>query len=72
MKLVKHVLPLAAVLLAASQMPPAFAQSSPGDLVKQAVAAQGGADALRALKGVAIQGDAKFWEPGQSFAAGGI
>src|SRR6516225_7386691 len=71
MQPIKHVLALAAVLLAASQMPPAFAQSSPGDLVKQAVAAEGGADALRALKGLAIKGDAKFWEPGQSFAAGG-
>ena len=71
MQPIKHVLPLAAVLLAASQMPPAFAQSSPGDLVKQAVAAEGGADALRALKGLAIRGDARFFEPGQSFAAGG-
>ena len=71
MRQTKHVLPLAAVLLVASQLPGAFAQSSPGDLVKQAVAAEGGADALRALKGLAIKGDAKFWEPGQSFAAGG-
>ena len=71
MKHIKHVLPFAVALLAASQAPPALAQSSPGDLVKQAVAAEGGADALRALKTLAIQGDAKFWEPGQSFAAGG-
>ena len=71
MKHIKHVLPLAAALLAASQVGGALAQSSPGDLVKQAVAAEGGADALRALKSLSIQGDAKFWEPGQSFAAGG-
>ncbi len=71
MKHVKQVLPIAALVLAASQAPSAFAQSSPGDLVKQAVAAEGGADALRALKSLAIRGDAKFWEPGQSFAAGG-
>jgi glyoxylase-like metal-dependent hydrolase (beta-lactamase superfamily II) len=67
----KYALSIAAVLLATSQMQPAFAQNSPGDLVKQAVAAEGGADALRGLKTLAIKGEAKFWEPGQSFAAGG-
>jgi glyoxylase-like metal-dependent hydrolase (beta-lactamase superfamily II) len=60
-----------AVLLAAGQGQPAFAQNSAGDLIKQAVAAEGGADALRGLKGIAVKGDAKFWEPGQSYAAGG-
>src|SRR5438552_10347549 len=63
----KYVLSIAALLLAMSQQP-ASAQES-GNLVKQAVAAEGGAD-LRALKGLAIKGDAKFWEQGQSFAAG--
>src|SRR6266478_7000858 len=53
-----------ALLLAMIQPQPAFAQGS-GDLVKQAVAAEGGAE-LRQLKGLAIKGDAKFWEPGQS------
>src|ERR1700686_5606186 len=67
----KHALSLAALLLATSQMPPAFAQNNAGDLVKQAVAAEGGADALRGLKSLAVKGDAKFWEPGQSLAAGG-
>src|SRR6058998_931969 len=57
-----------ALLLAMIQQQPAFAQGS-GDLVKQAVAAEGGAE-LRALKGLAIKGDARFWEPGQSFLAG--
>ncbi len=60
----------AALLLGASQFQPAVAQS-PNDLVKQAVDAQGGADALRALKGAVIKGEAKHWEPGQSYAAGG-
>jgi glyoxylase-like metal-dependent hydrolase (beta-lactamase superfamily II) len=60
----------AALLLGASQFQPAVAQS-PNDLVNQAVAAQGGADALRALKGAVIKGDAKHWEPGQSYTAGG-
>src|ERR1700730_15427238 len=67
----KYALSITALLLATSQMPPAFAQNSASDLVKQAVAAEGGADALRALKSIAVRGDAKFWEPGQSFAAGG-
>src|SRR5438552_12734379 len=64
----KYVLSIAALLLAVSQQQPASAQGN-GDRVKQAVAAQGGAE-LRALKGLAIKGDAKFWEPGQSFLAG--
>jgi glyoxylase-like metal-dependent hydrolase (beta-lactamase superfamily II) len=67
----KYALSIAALLLAASQAPPAFAQTSAADLVKQAVAAEGGADALRGLKSLAVKGDAKFWEPGQSLAAGG-
>jgi len=49
---------------------PALAQN-PSELVSQAVAAQGGADALRAFKAAVIKGDAKHWEPGQSFKAGG-
>jgi glyoxylase-like metal-dependent hydrolase (beta-lactamase superfamily II) len=64
-------LSIAAVLLAASQTQPAFAQNSAADIVKQAVAAEGGADALRGLKTLAVKGDAKFWEPGQSYAPGG-
>ena len=67
----RYTLSIAALLLATSQVPPAFAQNSAADLVKQAVAAEGGADALRGLKSLAVKGDAKFWEPGQSFAAGG-
>jgi glyoxylase-like metal-dependent hydrolase (beta-lactamase superfamily II) len=58
----------AALLFGGSQV--ALAQA-PNDLVKSAVAAQGGADALRALKGAVIKAEAKHWEPGQSFAAGG-
>ena len=68
---VRYLLPIAALAFTTSFTPLAFAQSNPGDLVRQAVAAEGGADALRALKGLAIRGDAKFWEPGQSYAAGG-
>ena len=67
----KYALSIAAALLATSQMQPVLAQSSAGDLVKQAVVAEGGADALRGLKSLAVKGDAKFWEPGQSFAPGG-
>lgn len=67
----KYSMSIAALLLATTSVPPALAQSSPGDLIKQAVAAEGGADALRGLKSLAVKGDAKFWEPGQSLAAGG-
>jgi len=59
-----------ALLMAIGQMQPASAQS-PGDLVKQAVEAQGGADALRALKTTVYKVDAKHWEPGQSHSVNG-
>lgn len=59
-----------ALLVALCQAPPAFAQS-PADLVKQAVEAQGGADAMRALKTLIVKGDAKHWEPGQSHSVNG-
>ena len=61
----------AALLLAMSQAQPSLAQNGAANLVKQAIAAEGGADALRALKGLAIKGEAKFWEPGQSKVVGG-
>lgn len=35
------------------------------------MAAEGGADVLRGVKGLAIKGDVKFWEPRQSFAPDG-
>src|SRR5262249_46803952 len=60
----------AALLMALGQGQPASAQS-PGDLVKQAVDALGGADALRAVKTVVLKGDAKHWEPGQSNSING-
>ena len=60
----------AALLLAISQPPPAQAQSA-RELVNQAIAAQGGADALRALKALSIKADATHTEPGQSKTAGG-
>jgi glyoxylase-like metal-dependent hydrolase (beta-lactamase superfamily II) len=59
-----------ALMFGAMLAGPASAQSAQ-DLVKQAVAAQGGADALKALKTIAIKGDAKFWDPGQSHKPGG-
>jgi glyoxylase-like metal-dependent hydrolase (beta-lactamase superfamily II) len=66
----KNALLISVLVLAMSPRQPAWAQGNAENLVKQAVAAQGGAE-LRGLKGLAIKGDAKFWEPGQSFAPGG-
>ena len=67
----KYILMIsAAVLMAVGQGQPASAQS-PTDLVKQAVEAQGGADALRAIKTIILKGDAKHWEPGQSHSVNG-
>src|SRR5437899_12875394 len=60
----------AGLLMAVGRGQPASAQS-PGDLVKQAVDALGGADALRGLKTIALKGDAKHWEPGQSNSING-
>src|SRR5205809_7718419 len=62
--------PAVALLLGATQMQPAAAQSGV-DLVKQAVAAQGGAAALGAAKTTVIKGEAKHWEPGQSYSPTG-
>ncbi len=70
MKYAVCIASFALLALALAQPRPALAQG--GDtLVKQAVAAEGGADALRGVKGLSIKGDAKFWEPGQSFAPDG-
>jgi hypothetical protein len=67
----KYPLANAVLVLAMTQQQTAFMQGNGDDLVNQAVAAQGGGNALRGLRGLAIKGDAKFWEPGQAFAAGG-
>src|SRR5437879_13830855 len=67
----KYALSIAVLSLATTKVQPTFSQGSADDLVKQAVAAEGGAAALRGWSGLAVKGDAKFWEPGQSFAAGG-
>jgi hypothetical protein len=61
---------VALVFGAALTVTSASAQSA-ADLVKEAVAAQGGADALKKLQSVSIKGEAKFWESGQSFNPGG-
>jgi glyoxylase-like metal-dependent hydrolase (beta-lactamase superfamily II) len=68
----RHLLSVSAALLASTTLVQfAAAQQGPADLVKAAVSAEGGADALKALKGVTIKGEAKHWEPGQSYKAGG-
>ena len=66
----KNALLISVLVLAMSPRQLVFAEGSADNLVKQAVAAQGGAE-LRGLKSLAIKGDAKFWEPGQSYAPGG-
>jgi glyoxylase-like metal-dependent hydrolase (beta-lactamase superfamily II) len=61
----------AALLVGTAPVQYAAAKDSPADLVKSAVTAEGGADALKALKGITVKGEAKHWEPGQSYKAGG-
>jgi glyoxylase-like metal-dependent hydrolase (beta-lactamase superfamily II) len=66
-----HLLvPAFALLFGAASIQPAAAQSGI-DLVKQAVAAQGGAAAVSSAKTTIIKGEAKHWEPGQSYSATG-
>jgi glyoxylase-like metal-dependent hydrolase (beta-lactamase superfamily II) len=68
----RHLLGLsAALLVGTAPLHVAVAKDGPVDLVKAAVTAEGGADALKALKGLAIKAEAKHWEPGQSLKAGG-
>jgi glyoxylase-like metal-dependent hydrolase (beta-lactamase superfamily II) len=54
-----------ALLLAFGQWQPASAQA-PLDLVKQGLEAQGGVNAMRAVKSIVLKGTYKSWEPGQS------
>ena len=61
--------PTVALVFGAALAQPAAAQSGV-DLVKQAVAAQGGA-AVNAAKTTLIKGEAKHWEPGQSYSPTG-
>jgi glyoxylase-like metal-dependent hydrolase (beta-lactamase superfamily II) len=62
--------PTVALVFGAALAQPATAQSG-ADLVRQSVAAQGGAAALSSAKTTIIKGEAKHWEPGQSYSPTG-
>jgi glyoxylase-like metal-dependent hydrolase (beta-lactamase superfamily II) len=66
-----YVLSLSTAALLAVLGPQPVQAQSVRDLINQAITAEGGADALRNLKGISIKADAMHWEPGQSKAAGG-
>ena len=68
--MLRILLPTVALAFGAALGQPAAAQSGV-DLVKQAVEAQGGAAALNAAKTTVIKGEAKHWEPGQSYSPTG-
>ena len=68
--MLRIVVPTVALMFGAALASPAAAQSGV-DLVKQSVAAQGGVAALSASKSTIIKGEAKHWEPGQSYSATG-
>src|SRR3982074_218970 len=59
-----------ALVFGAALAQTATAQSG-ADLVRQSVAAQGGAAALSSAKTTIIKGEAKHWEPGQSYSPTG-
>jgi glyoxylase-like metal-dependent hydrolase (beta-lactamase superfamily II) len=67
----KRAVVLALFAVSIGAYAPAQAQSAGQDIVKRAVAAAGGEQALRALKAVKITGEAKWWEPDQAAASGG-
>src|SRR5262249_9160118 len=58
------------LLLGVTGLAPAHAQRV-NALLAQAVEAEGGADALRALKSISIKSEARHWEPEQSLEADG-
>jgi glyoxylase-like metal-dependent hydrolase (beta-lactamase superfamily II) len=62
--------PTMALVFGTTLVQPAVAQSG-ADLVRQSVAAQGGAAALSAAKTTIIKGEARHWEPGQSYSPTG-
>ena len=59
-----------ALVFGAALAQTATAQSG-ADLARQSVAAQGGAAALSSAKTTIIKGEAKHWEPGQSYSPTG-
>jgi glyoxylase-like metal-dependent hydrolase (beta-lactamase superfamily II) len=65
----KHLLSFSVAALFVSTAPSLAQGVAPVELVKQAVGALGGAEALRAVKGVILKGDARHWEPQQSCIA---
>jgi hypothetical protein len=67
----KYALMISAALLVALGQGQPVSAESPGDLVKEAVDALGGANALRGVKTIVLKGDAKHWEPGQSNSVNG-
>src|SRR3989454_710722 len=64
------LVPTVAFVFGAALAQPAAAQSG-ADLVRQSVAAQGSAAALNSAKTTIIKGEAKHWEPGQSYSPTG-
>lgn len=69
----KRAVAMLAVSLAISMVVGACASMRPGgrDLVAKAVSAQGGADALAAVKTISYKATVRQWEPEQSAVAGG-
>jgi hypothetical protein len=68
--MLRVIISTVALLLGAAPPQPAAAQSG-AELVKQSIAAQGGADMLRNYKSAIIKVEAKHWEPGQSYSPTG-
>lgn len=61
-----------AVLFSGTIAQTASAQApAPLDLVKRAIEAMGGVDAVRGIKRLSITGEVRHWEPEESYVAGG-
>jgi glyoxylase-like metal-dependent hydrolase (beta-lactamase superfamily II) len=68
--MLRILVPSVALLFGASLAQPAAAQSGV-DLVRESIIAQGGYAALGATKTTVLKGEAKHWEPGQSYSPTG-
>jgi glyoxylase-like metal-dependent hydrolase (beta-lactamase superfamily II) len=67
----KRLLPFGLAAFFVSTAPLLAQTVAPVEIVKQAIVAAGGVEALRAVNGVVFKGDAQYWEPQQSYVADG-
>jgi glyoxylase-like metal-dependent hydrolase (beta-lactamase superfamily II) len=70
-EIIMRILVAAVALVFGAALAQTATAQSGADLARQSVAAQGGAAALSSAKTTIIKGEAKHWEPGQSYSPTG-